>query len=42
ASQLVCRKLLHVSPFCRVEGHYRFRFVEQPGHALVRIDYHDA
>lgn len=41
ASQLVCRKLLHVSPFCRVEGHYRFRFVERAGHALVRIDYHD-
>nr|WP_199068523.1 DUF1365 domain-containing protein [Chromobacterium sp. ASV5] len=39
--QLACRKLLHVSPFCRVEGHYRFRFVERPGRALVRIDYHD-
>ncbi|MFB9159714.1 DUF1365 domain-containing protein [Chromobacterium violaceum] len=42
SSQLACRKLLHVSPFCRVEGHYRFRFAEQPGRALVRIDYHDA
>ncbi|PTU71096.1 DUF1365 domain-containing protein [Chromobacterium haemolyticum] len=42
SSQLVCRKLLHVSPFCQVEGHYRFRFVEQAGRALTRIDYHDA
>ncbi|WP_047237630.1 DUF1365 domain-containing protein [Chromobacterium subtsugae] len=41
ASQLSCRKLLHVSPFCRIEGHYRFRFHQSGDHALVRIDYHN-
>ncbi|OHX11243.1 DUF1365 domain-containing protein [Chromobacterium sphagni] len=41
ASQLSCRKLLHVSPFCRVEGHYRFRFHQSGDLALARIDYHD-
>ncbi|MDF0606025.1 DUF1365 domain-containing protein [Neisseriaceae bacterium TC5R-5] len=39
---LHCNKQLHVSPFCPVNGHYRFRFVEKAQHALVRIDYHDA
>jgi hypothetical protein len=35
-------KAFHVSPFCEVSGHYRFRFAgghERPG---ARIDYHDA
>ncbi|ASJ24429.1 DUF1365 domain-containing protein [Laribacter hongkongensis] len=41
-SVLTCRKCLHVSPFCRVEGHYRFRLTEKPDHMLMRIDYHDA
>lgn len=37
-----CAKQLHVSPFCRVEGHYRFRFrLGATAHA-TRIDYHDA
>ncbi|GGY14560.1 DUF1365 domain-containing protein [Paludibacterium paludis] len=40
--QLICRKRLHVSPFCKVEGHYRFRFTEQVNRSLTRIDYHDA
>lgn len=39
---LVCRKVLHVSPFCKVEGHYRFRLAEKPDRMLMRIDYHDA
>lgn len=35
-------KQLHVSPFCRVEGHYRFRFrLGETSHA-TSIDYHDA
>jgi DUF1365 family protein len=40
-------KVLHVSPFCRVEGRYRFRFDMRDGkpaaggHALVRIDHDD-
>lgn len=38
---LTCRKQLHVSPFCRVEGGYQFRFIESSATAVVRIDYHD-
>ncbi|WP_226034244.1 DUF1365 domain-containing protein [Aquitalea palustris] len=40
-STLLCRKQLHVSPFCQVAGHYRFRLAELPGRMLMRIDYHD-
>ena len=43
------RKVFHVSPFCRVEGDYRFRFLRtdlgasaQPPRTVVRIDHHDA
>lgn len=39
---LACRKVLHVSPFCRVEGGYTFRVKEGAGRASVSIDYHDA
>lgn len=39
---LTCRKQLHVSPFCQVEGHYQFRLAEKPERMLMRIDYHDA
>jgi uncharacterized protein len=42
ATELTCRKVLHVSPFCRVEGGYRFRVREAAGNASVAIDYHDA
>jgi DUF1365 family protein len=38
---LVCRKTLHVSPFCKVEGDYAFRVREGARHALVGIDYSD-
>lgn len=38
---LTCRKALHVSPFCRVEGGYQFRFTETAATALVRIAYYD-
>jgi DUF1365 family protein len=39
-------KVFHVSPFCRVEGEYEFRFL-RTGHAgvprtVVRVDLHDA
>lgn len=41
---LHARKVFHVSPFCRTEGEYRFRFVLS-GCAVprfvARIDYHD-
>lgn len=41
------RKVFHVSPFCSVDGHYRFRFERsvgsnaQPEHTLARVDLHD-
>ncbi|MBN3856211.1 DUF1365 domain-containing protein [Paraburkholderia sp. Ac-20340] len=39
---LVCRKVFHVSPFCRVEGEYAFRVIQRDRTLAVRIDYHDA
>lgn len=39
---LEARKDFHVSPFLRIEGGYRFRFVESGERSLVRIDYADA
>ena len=47
-AQVEVAKALHVSPFCGVEGSYRFRFlmaggrVEAPENTVVRIDHHDA
>ncbi|MCX8114842.1 MAG: DUF1365 domain-containing protein [Burkholderiaceae bacterium] len=41
---LYARKAFRVSPFCRVEGDYRFRFVltnRAPPRFVARIDYHD-
>lgn len=38
----VCRKVLHVSPFCRVEGGYRFRFRHTADHRFVGVDLFDA
>ena len=35
------RKAFYVSPFCRVEGRYRFSFDEIDGRSVARIDYHD-
>ena len=34
-------KAFHVSPFCRVEGHYRFRFMRTPQRLVARVDHHD-
>jgi len=43
--ELQARKVFHVSPFCKVEGHYRFRFMrtEHQGQnkTVARIDYCD-
>ena len=39
---LEARKDFHVSPFLRIEGGYRFRFVDAGGRSLVRVDYADA
>jgi DUF1365 family protein len=44
---MTARKVFHVSPFCKVEGHYTFRFMFSPAagarpmRSLARIDYED-
>ena len=44
ASELSARKIFHVSPFCKVEGSYRFQFTKTPRadseDTLARIDYY--
>jgi DUF1365 family protein len=44
--ELAAAKVFHVSPFCRIEGGYRFRFHEAARdgarQVVARIDYHDA
>ena len=47
--ELQARKVFHVSPFCRTEGDYRFRFMRTPAasaarppRTVVRIEHHDA
>jgi uncharacterized protein len=42
--ELEAAKVFHVSPFCPVEGRYRFRFLITPtrDRTVVRIDYDDA
>lgn len=45
-SELLAEKRFHVSPFCRVEGRYRFRFVRATRNGqpctVVRVDHDDA
>ena len=45
-SELLAEKCFHVSPFCRVEGRYRFRFMrtQRDGQerTVVRVDHDDA
>ncbi|BAN26985.1 DUF1365 domain-containing protein [Caballeronia insecticola] len=38
---LICRKTLHVSPFCDVTGDYAFRVRRRGEHVFVSIDYRD-
>lgn len=46
--ELLARKVFHVSPFCAVDGGYRFRFMRSRASAseaarcVARIDHHDA
>lgn len=35
-------KVFHVSPFCRVEGRYRFRFLRAGDRVVSRVDHDDA
>ncbi len=39
---LAARKMFHVSPFCEVKGHYRFRFEQTGARAFAEVDYFDA
>ncbi|EHR73414.1 hypothetical protein BurJ1DRAFT_4628 [Burkholderiales bacterium JOSHI_001] len=44
--EMAARKVFHVSPFCSVQGSYRFRFMrtdlgQDSGRTVVRIDHHD-
>lgn len=39
--ELRARKAFHVSPFCAVEGGYRFRFMRTHDRVLARIDHDD-
>jgi hypothetical protein len=40
--ELQADKVFHVSPFCRVEGGYRFRFVRTDERVVARIEHDDA
>jgi DUF1365 family protein len=39
--ELRARKAFHVSPFCRIEGHYRFRFARAEDRIVARIEHDD-
>lgn len=39
--ELRARKVFHVSPFCRVQGLYRFRFMRTAERTVARIDHDD-
>jgi DUF1365 family protein len=41
-SELQARKVFHVSPFCEVQGRYRFRFMRTADRIVARIDHDDA
>jgi hypothetical protein len=41
STELSCRKVFHVSPFCEVRGGYRFRITGTPALHRISIDYHD-
>ena len=41
-SALECRKVFHVSPFCEVEGTYRFTLSRRGTQERMAIDYYDA
>jgi DUF1365 family protein len=40
--ELRARKVFHVSPFCKVEGDYRFRFARAGQRIVARVEHHDA
>ena len=38
---LEASKVFHVSPFCKTEGRYRFRFLNTDNHTVARVDHDD-
>lgn len=40
-AELHAVKHFHVSPFCKIEGEYRFRFMQTATRTVARIDYYD-
>jgi uncharacterized protein len=40
--ELTARKVFHVSPFCQLQGGYRFRFMRTAERTVTRIDHDDA
>ncbi len=40
--ELHAQKVFHVSPFCAVQGRYRFRFMHTPTRTVARVDHDDA
>ena len=38
---MIARKAFHVSPFCALEGRYRFRFLRGDQRTVVRIEHDD-
>ena len=39
--ELQARKVFHVSPFCAVQGQYRFRFMHTDSRTVARVDHDD-
>jgi hypothetical protein len=39
--ELQARKVFHVSPFCRIEGRYRFRFARTAERIVARVEHDD-
>ena len=39
--ELQAQKVFHVSPFCAVQGRYRFRFMHTPDRTVARVDHDD-
>jgi uncharacterized protein len=40
--ELQAAKVFHVSPFCAVQGEYRFRLMRTDERSVARVDHHDA
>ena len=39
--ELRAQKVFHVSPFCHIDGEYRFRFARSDAQIVARVEHHD-